>query len=410
MRKYAKDKRPPLKPVVKAELAEGNKNLRIACVVIFIIVGVALISFSAVRFLGRDKGYTEIEAEGSVFSDFFVLNYDIGASGALASGEYRKVREVYTAALDKYSKLFSSDTAYEGVKNIHYINTHSGEAIVVDGALYSALLEIEESTEGLHYLGIVLEIYDAVFSCDGDAYASEVDPMKDAEMRGITLEACQFLNSGDAIKLEFLGNNTLKLSVSQEYVDFASKYGLSRYIDLGVFTNAFVVDAISEALIKENLTFGAISSYDGYSRNLDNRDKEYLFTFMAKKGDTVYPVCEATYSGSIATYTAKTYPTSELDVLDFYLYSTGESAHRFIDKSVGEYKSDMPELLLASKAEDCASLAVRAYKALVRDTFNQDAVSGVTAVWLDGFTVCHLGDALTLSAPYSNGEIAFNID
>jgi len=410
MRKYAKDKRPPVKTVIKTELSEGNKNLRIAFVVAFLVLGIVLIGISAANLLGRDKGYTEIEPESSIFSDFFVLNYDIGASGASASAEYRRVRSVYTEALNKYAKLFSSDTEYIGVENIYYINTHPGEEITVDPELYSALLEMEDKGNRAHYLGILLEIYSAVFSCDGDAYAAQLDPMKDDEMRQISLRACEFAQSEDAINLELLGNNTVKLTVSQDYRNFAENYGFSRYIDLGIFTNAFVVDAISEALIKENLTLGAISSYDGYSRNLDGRDREYFFTFMAKSGDAVYPVCEAAYIGKITTYTAKTYPTSDIDALDFYLYSTGDSAHKFIDVGTGEYKSSLPELLLASANEDCVSLAQRAYKALASPAFNKDAIAGVSAVWLDGHTARHIGEDLKLSAPYADDKISFDIE
>jgi hypothetical protein len=226
----------------------------------------------------------------------------------------------------------------------------------------------------------------------------------------INKTACEFAADESSVSLELLGNNKLKLEVSEEYRKFAADFEFSRYIDLGIFTNAFVVDAICTALFEENLTLGAISSYDGFARNLDGRDKNYSFTFMAKHSDAVYPVCSATYNGNITTYTAKTYPTSTLDVFDFYLYSDGVSAHRFIDKDTGEYKSALPELLLTSKREDCVSLALRAYSALVSSSLNEAALEGVGAVWLDETTVRHQGEEIELSSPYSDEGVSFIIE
>ena len=410
MRKYAKDKRPTVKPVIKAELSAENKKWRIVAVALLLLLGVTLVAFSAVKLLGRGKGYTEISAEDSLFSEFFTLHYDIGASGAAASAEHRRVREVYTEALNKYCRLFSSDTEYSGVFNIAYINAHAGEDIVVDSALYSALSKMETEGDAQHYLGITLEIYDAVFSSDGDGYASLQDPVKNEEMKSITLRACEAARDRGAVKLVLLGNNTVRLEVSAEYSAFASEYGLSRYIDLGIFENAFITDCIADTLVSEEMTLGAISSYDGYARNLDTRDKDYSFSFYAKHGDAVYPVCDIGYSGGIATYAARIYPTGEVDALDFYLYSDGVSAHRFIDSLSGEYKSALPEILLASSDKKCSDLALRVYSALVSDSLDTGAFSGVSAVWLDGKTVKYTGADISLSDPYRDEKIDFLIE
>lgn len=410
MRKYAKDKRPTVKPVIKAELSAENKKWRIAAVVLLLILGASLVAFSAARLLGRGKGYTEISADDSVFSEFFTLHYDIGASGATASAEHRRVRSVYTEALDKYCRIFSSDTEYAGVFNIAYINAHVGEDITVDEALYSALSKMEREGEGQHYFGISLEIYDAVFSSSEDGYAILQDPVKNEEMKSINQRACDAVRDRSAVNLMLLGNNTVRLEVGAEYLEFASEYGLSRYIDLGIFENAFITDAIADALISEGMTLGAVSSYDGYARNLDVRDMDYSFSFYAKSGDAVYPVCDVGYSGGVATYTARTYPTGEVDALDFYLYSDGVSAHRFIDSVTGEYKSTLPELLVASVDKKCSDLAFEAYRLLVSDSYDVSSVSGISAVWLEGNVVRHVGNDVSLSDPFRSEKIEFVIE
>lgn len=409
MRKYAKDTRPDVKPVIKVELNGENKKWRIVAIALLIALGVTLIASAGVKLLGKNKGYVEIEVEDSIFADFFTLNYDIGASGVVASVDYRTVREAYTDALNKYCRLFSADTEYEQLVNIAYINAHPGEDIKVDPVLYSALLKMENEGEGRHYLGISLEIYDALFYLEGDDYAAEQDPSKNEELRAINLQACEFARDRESVKLTFLGNDTLRLDIGEEYASFAVKHGFSRYIDLGIFENAFVTDAIADLLVGKGMTLGAISSYDGYTRNLDTRDLDYSFSFYAKSDDVVYPVCDVKYKGSIATYSARTYPISDTSALDFYLYATGESAHRFIDPISGEYKSSIDEILLTSNSKSCASLALIAYSTIASDSFNGAELSGVDAVWLDGKTVRYIGSGISISSPYSDENIAFSI-
>ncbi len=409
MRKHAKDNRPSVKPVLKAELSESNKRLRIVLIAAFLALGIFLLAFSAVKLLGTEKGYYEIEAENSAFSDFFVLNYDIGASGASASAEYRRVREVYTEALNKYCRLFSADTEYVGVKNLYYVNSHPNEEIEIDSSLYSALKKMDSEGAGQHYLGISMELYDVLFSCDIDGYALDADPKKNEEIGAINTASCEFARDREAIRLEFIDNNTVKLYVSEEYSKFAKEHGFTRYIDLGVLENAFVVDAVADSLKDAGFEYGAIASYDGYSRNLDIRDREYKYSFNAKSGDTVYPVCDVAYSGNMSTCILKTYPTSDKDVTDFYMYSNGESAHRIIDVETGKYVGALSELLLASSEKTCADLAIQAYSVMIDESFDENKLLDVSAVWLDGAFIMSSGEDIAISSPFSNDEISFFI-
>ena len=412
MRKHAKDNRPSPKPVIKAELAEGKKTTRIIFIAIFLALGITLIAFSAAKLLGRESGFTEIEADKSPFSSFFVMNYDIGASGATASAEYRRVKEVYTAALDKYCKLFSSDTAYEGTNNLFYLNSHPGERVTLAPELYAALSRLERVGAGRHYLGTVLEMYDVTFSCSEDGYAALSDPMKNDALGAVAREACAFANDRLAVSLEFFEDSSVTLHIGEGYRAFAEANALTRFIDLGIFENAFVVDAIADTLESEGLCFGSVSSYDGYARNLDTReDAKYSFSYYAKSGDKVYPVCDVAYEGAIATCTLKSYPTGALDGFDFYLYSDGVSVHRILDKSTAAPVAAVPELLLASKSEDTVSLALRAYSALGGHELRPDSLEGVFAAWLDGYTVkSQKLDSVTLTAPYADDKISFVIE
>lgn len=409
MKKNAKNKIPAVKPVVKVELSEKNKIIRIALIAVLIAVGIGLIALSVSSFFGKDKGFTEIKAEDSEFGDLFSLYYDLGASGASASAEHRRVKGVYTKALGKFCKLLSSSTEYPGVKNIYYINSNTGKDIAIDPFLYEALSKMTEDGSSLLYLGPILERYAEVFACDSDAYAEHLDPTKNEVSRNLCLKALEYSKDRSAVTLHLLGENTVRLDVSEEYAKFAAENGITRFIDLGVFENAFVVDAISEALIAEGMTLCSISSFDGYSRNLDEREKEYGFTVNAKYGDTVYPVCSASYRGKMTVISFRAYPTSRLDRLVSYFYSDGTSAHRFIDLESGICKSSIPELVAVSDDSGCASVALEAYEIYVGGKTIEESTSGVAVVWLDGRTVKSTARGLMLHSPYADNEISFEI-
>ena len=409
MKKYAKSNIPEVKPVTRVELSGRGKGWRILAVVLLLALGATLIATAATNFLGRNEGYVEIEVEDSLFSDFFTFNYDIGASGVSASAEYKAVQAVYREALDKYCRLFSADSLFEDVKNIAYINSHPGESIKVDPSLYSALEIMESAGEGRHYLGLSLEIYDALFTSEGDGYAEEQDPTKNIEIGDINRRACELAGDRSAISLALLGDNTVRLDVGSECAEFAATYGLTRYIDLGVLESAFVVDAIADTLTEQTMTLGALSSYDGFTRNLDTRNRDYTFSHYASLGGVVYPVCDVKYSGGIATYTARTYPVGSIDSRDFYLYSDGESAHRFIDPATGEYKSSIGELLLASSEGSCVSLALTAYSMLLSDSFDESDAAGVSAVWLVENEIYYVGSDISLYSAYSDEKVSFTI-
>ncbi len=408
MAKNAKDKRPTVKPVIKAELTENNKTVRLIAVVVLLALGVTAIVYAAAAFFGNSKGYTEIDANG-VYSDMFILNYDIGASGASASSDNRRISKIYSDSLDRFCSLLSSDTEHLGKRNLYYINHHAGEDIEVDPFLYSALLAMEESGSRFLYLGLVLEWYDSLFSASEDVYAEMNDPKRDAESAEICKAAARYASDPDAINLKLLGNNTVRLEISEEYTAFAASFGGERFLDFGVFENAFVVDGIAEAMIAENMTYGAISSYDGYSRNLDGRDRGYSFTVSGKYVDKVYPVCVASYEEKIASATFKSYPTAGLGSIGYYMYSDGESAHMFIDAKTGLCKNSLNDLLVASSEKSCVELALAAYGAFVADEFDSDSLLGVCAVWVEGSTVCKTGDALSLGQFYSDKDVSFEL-
>ena len=103
--------------------------------------------------------------------------------------------------------------------------------MTVDSALYSAFELIRDNGSRYPYLAPVYTEYKGLFSCENDSEAEEFDPMLNSEVRGFVDETLTYVNNPDAIDIELLGENKLRLNVSDEYADFASQNDIGEYLD-----------------------------------------------------------------------------------------------------------------------------------------------------------------------------------
>ena len=102
-------------------------------------------------------------------------------------------------------------------------------------------------------------------------------PRENKETAAYFEEFLTYANDPDAVDLELLGDNRVRLHVSEEYLAFAAENGIDSFIDFYWMKNAFIVDYLAESLADAGFTNGSISSYDGFVRNLDERDVSYSF-------------------------------------------------------------------------------------------------------------------------------------
>ncbi len=411
MSRRAKDNRPDVKPVKSIELSESKKRLRIIAVVILIALGIGSITFALVSLLNKESGWTKIEpADDNQYSVFFDFNYNIGASGASATAEYKRAAAIYDEALNKYCKLVSSDTEHSGIANLLYISKHPGEEITVDPVLYSALERSCGAGNRSLYLAPVYDRYNALFSCDADGYAAMHDPYKNEDAASFCDTVSSFACDPATISLSFLGDGKLRLDISEEYRAYAESVGIESYISFGWLENAVVVDAIARELISEGMTLGVISSYDGFTRNLDDTGADFSFTVYDKLDDTVYPAADVKYNGSVAMVNYRSYPLSQLDALDYYLYADGKSAHQYIDSADGRARAATDNMLVFSFEADCLDLALSSYDAYISDELSEEKLSALGgAIYFIGTDAYVRGEGVELYDLYSSDGIEYKI-
>lgn len=251
---------PALPKVERVELSGKHIGLRFIAFALCLILGLGALGFGIYSLLSSDPGWARIEAttEEAYVAGDFVFDYLL-TEGATA--QRKTLSTLYTQQCLELGRLFDATQAYEECpNNLYYINSHPGEDVKVDPRLYKAFQRLEEAGDRTVYLG-VLEAYCLNLYYDSGA---EEDPFE--REQELLKQLSEFAESG--VQLRLLGNDSVRLEVSEEYAALAGELGLDSYLDFGWLRSAFILDYIGEELSSRGYTNGLISSRDGYTRSL----------------------------------------------------------------------------------------------------------------------------------------------
>ena len=400
-RKSAPNDRPVIDKTIHIPLPENKLKLRTALVIALIVLAVASFAFGINSLVGTDAGMAEITVLSGEMNagDDFTFYYNLGFGGADATDERREVRSLYSQAATDALEIFSSDVEAEGGGNLYYLNSRPNEDVAVDGALYSALEQLEGSGTRYHYLAPLYEQYYAMFNSASDAEAAEYDPrLNDAQAEFFSQIAAFASDSGE-IALELLGDNNVRLHVSEEYMRFAEANGVTTFIDLTWMKNAFIADYIAQELIDAGYTHGALISDDGFMRCLDDETgAEYSFTFSHRDGTTITNLSTLQFSGTVSIAYLHDYPLESGNSGGYYLYSDGTLRSAFLDTADGLDRSCVPELAAYSFEDGCAGLALRLAPVFISSDLDMNELAELEK---DGITVYYTQDGVLCSTAES---------
>ncbi|HIQ87073.1 MAG TPA: hypothetical protein IAD33_06260 [Candidatus Scatomorpha gallistercoris] len=400
-RKSAPNDRPVIDKTIHIPLPENKLKLRTALVIALIVLAVASFAFGINSLVGTDAGMAEITVLSGEMNagDDFTFYYNLGFGGADATDERREVRSLYSQAATDALEIFSSDVEAEGGGNLYYLNSRPNEDVAVDGALYSALEQLEGSGTRYHYLAPLYEQYYAMFNSASDAEAAEYDPrLKDAQAEFFSQIAAFASDSGE-IALELLGDNKVRLHVSEEYMRFAEANGVTTFIDLTWMKNAFIADYIAQELIDAGYTHGALISDDGFMRCLDDETgAEYSFTFSHRDGTTITNLSTLQFSGTVSIAYLHDYPLESGNSGGYYLYSDGALRSAFLDTADGLDRSCVPELAAYSFEDGCAGLALKLAPVFISSDLDMNELAELEK---DGITVYYTQDGVLCSTAES---------
>lgn len=370
------NKTPYVKPVEKVELSEKNLKGRIFLVVLLILIAAASFAYGVNSLLTKNAGWQEIHAisrsDTVNCSEDFVFLYNLGASGASATAEGKIITGLYTEVTERAYKLFHIKEGFENVNNIYYINHHPNEEIMVDEMLYKAFDLISQFDNRYIFLGPVYTLYDDIFYCTEDYQIYDFDPYLNPEIEAYYQEIADFAKNKEMIDIQLLGNNTIKLYVSQEYLSYAQENEIQEFIDFFWMKNAIIVDYIADLMISKGHNRGSISSYDGFIRNMDASEESYSFNIYHKNDEDLELVDIFEYNGPMSIVYYRNYKMNSLDDHHYYQLENGEMRTPYVDIKDGKARNSLNELYVYSKQKSCMELMLKTAELYIAEALDEE--------------------------------------
>lgn len=418
MGRTVRDNRPNLKPVTKVELSEEHVGIRIFVVVLLIAVAAAAFAYSLYSCSRVESGWTQIKvdsASGASCGDELVFMYELGAGNMSATAENKALSLLYSEAAVQAYKIFNADISFDGVTNVYDLNQHPNEIMEVDEVLYNAFALLESYGNRNIYMSPIYMRYDDMFFCNDDVETVDYDPYVNSDVAQEYQDIARFASDEEQINVKLLGDNKVCLYVSEEYLEYASENGITSFIDFFWMKNAFIVDYIADLLMEKGYTHGAISSYDGFSRNMDNRDADvirYSVNIFDRAGMDINTAAVMQYSGACGFVNFRDYMITELDCWHYYEYADGETRSSYLDIKDGKCRSAVPSLTSYSKDRGCAEIMLAVSPLYIADTLDADALlslgsDGIFSVYCDNFNIFYNDESLILSEIYEINGIKY---
>ena len=407
---------PHLPPVKRIELSAAHTRLRAALALLLLAVGLGAFGYALTTLLTPETGWIEIEANPSAelnCAEDFVFLYPLGATGASPTVEKKALATLYTQATVTAHQLFTNDADYDGLRNVRFLNRHPNEELAVDPALYNAFAQIAASGDRSLYLAPIFSTYDGIFYCADDALTADFDPRQSDELRAWFLDLCSYANDPAQVNLDLLGENRVRLSVSDDYLAYAEAEGIESFIDFYWMKNAFIADYLADALILGGYRIGTLSSFDGFSRNLDaGSSTSYSLNIYDRVGQNIYPAATMRYSGARSIVSLRNYPANGRDALRFYSFANGEIRNPYLDARDGLCRSALNDLTAYSADKSCAEILLELIPIYIADEFDPVsldalAASGIRTIYCEDRTIHHTEPNLELTDLYSDDAIQY---
>lgn len=409
-------RKPYVKPVQRIELSNKNLKRRGIVAALFLIVGMITLGFALKGFLSKDVGWIEIKAsyseELNASADFNFMYY-LGKTDANTTDENKAVSKVYSAAIEKMYQIYTLDTKMDGVQGVLYINEHPNTAIEVDESLYQAFALIEQYGIRDIYLAPVFAQFDDIFVATSDDEAKTYDPRFSQERADEFKQICEMVANPEMIQVKLLGNNMVKLEVSEEYQKFYDENCLLWYIDFNWMKNAFIIDYVADQMTKSGFTNGIISSYDGFCRNLQQADgEECSNTVFALHDGVVYSVAKTKYTDHRSVISYRSFPLNDSDKYHYYVYKDGLCDSIYLDSEDGQGRTSIPAIQFYSDKFGCAEMLLKTMNFFIADEFAKEEVLDLSSetiycIFSEGDVIYYNDEKLKLTNLIDDNGVKF---
>lgn len=361
MSRYARRREPAIRPKTRLEVSDEHLAIRVICLVVALVVAAVAFGTALNSVFSTKTGWQQIEPvdhETGIAQDF-LLYYNIGKSDQSPRDELRAVSSGYSKALDHAYRVLSN-VEVEGYVNLHTLNTQPNTDITVDALVYNAFAQVEEAGSRLPYFAPLMEQYHSLFACGDDAQAEHFDPERSEAAAQFAGEIAAFANDPEAVQVRLLPGNTLRLEVSQKYLDYARENEVDSFVDFGILLNAFLCDAVADTLEEQGCVNGYITSFDGFTRAMCT--DEFGLNVLDLVQGQARQLGTVLYNTPGAVVSCRSFPVLEKDAAIYYTYSDGSIRAPYLNDQ-GLLSTACASLNSFSGELSTAELALRALAA-----------------------------------------------
>lgn len=363
---------------LKIEVSDRHVRARLIAAVIFLVISAVSLGYAVSILTGTDKGWQFISASGNgaEYAAQFALAYELGASDKSARSENRELRQIYSEACLKAGRAFDAYVVSPG--NIRTLIDSPNEVVELDSALYEALELLEQYGDRTVYLGPAFRLYENVFSCTEDWQLEDFDPEYNEELGKLFERIAAFARDPDSVRVELLGENRARLYMSEEYLAFLEYEELDGAVDFGWMKNAFITDFIADSLVSAGYTRGSVSSYDGYTRNMDDSSGTmYSLNIFDYAGGAAIQAARLDYFGPMNFVSYRDFPVNAMDSQRIYVAMDGERKTMYLSLEDGLPCAGADSLTLYSDTLGCAEIMLMSLS-----VFQQEKISDADLAWL----------------------------
>lgn len=410
--------RPHPKPVEHIELSEEHLGRRVAIVVVLLAAAVIAFAYGVSNFFSDQAGWQTVEAsssQGPTCGEELALLYELGAEdGSTAAAEGRALTALYSDVCRRLYQLFHTVEQFEGIANLRDLSLHPNETLTVDAMLYRALETVQRYGDRTIYLGPVYARYGDLFFCQDDGQLTDFDPRLSADVAREYETLAAYARDPGAIDLRLLGDNQVCLFVSEDYLAFARREGVDQFLDFGWLKNAFVVDAVAEALLEQGFTHGVVSSYDGFQRDLDDRGERFSLNVLDHVDGAAYRAAVLEYQGARSIVCLRDHAVEEQDGQRIYRLKNGEVRTTYLDPEDGLCRSATHDLIGYSEELSCGEIALKlapVYVAETLDTGTLDVLAreGLQSIWCRDRVIYATEPGAELTDLYEGGGVRYTL-
>ena len=395
------------KPVERVEVNEHGTKKRIVLLVVAILVALGAFTYAISTLVTVESGWREIEATSASemnCAQDFTFQYYLGGSGADAAAENKELSMLYTQATEKAYQIFNAREASLEYNNLYYLNRTLNQPVQVPRELYAAFELVEKTGSRYIYLGPAFQEYHSLFFCTEDWETEGFDPYQNGDQKEYLQKVAQFAADPAHIQLQLMGDNTVRLAVSEEYQAFAREYGIVDFIDLYILQDAFIVDFLAESMENAGYNRGMISCYDGYTRCLSEGQLSYTdHLYNPTDPKHVEKAADVQLMGGTALVKLHEMRLNTRKELYYYQFENGDMRTAYLDEQDALCKAALPVLYATAYDMGCAEAAMRLLPLYATDVLDEAgfmalAGEGIYPLYCDGNTIVSTDPAVTLSA------------